>query len=258
MTYSRTVSDFTSNNDNCKGWLYRPDNVKTPGVIIMAHGFAAESSFKLTDFAEHFVSAGLCVYLFDYRSFGESSGQPRQNVNPFAQLKDWHAAIEHVKNFDDIDQDNIILFGTSFSGGHVISLAAKRRDISAIISQVPFVSGLSSMSMMSLTWILKASWFGLLDLFSSLLLNKPYLVKVYGKPDDRFAIMQTQESQSGYESLVPKESKWINQVPAKVLLMVPFYSPTSAAKQITCPALIIAANQDSLVPINAVIRTQTR
>jgi len=40
-----------------------------------------------------------------------------------------------------------------------------------------------------------------------------------------------------------------------VLLLIPFYSPASVAKKITCPALIIAAKQDSLVPVNDVIKT---
>jgi len=255
VSYSRTVSDFKLAKETCRGWFYRPDDKVSPGVIIMAHGFAAESSFKLPEFADHFVKAGWCVYLFDYRSFGESSGMPRQNVNPFAQLQDWHAAIEHIKCFDRIDTDNLILFGTSFSGGHVISLAAKRSDIRAIIAQVPFVSGLSSMFMMPLGWLLKASVLGLKDVLSSIFLKRSYSVKVYGSPTDDFAIMQTPESLNGYESLISNGSQWINQVPAKILLMIPFYMPAIEAKMIDCPALIIAAQHDSLVPIKAVIKT---
>ena len=255
VSYSRTISDFTSDKETCRGWFYRPDKIVSPGVIIMAHGFAAESSFKLPEFAERFASNGWGVYLFDYRSFGESSGMPRQNVNPFTQLRDWQAAIEHVKCFERIDTDNIILLGTSFSGGHVMSLAAKRSDIRAIIAQVPFVSGLSSMFMMPIGWILKAGVLGLRDVLSSIFLNRTYSVKVYGSPKDDFAIMQTPESLNGYESLIPNGSQWINQVPAKILLMIPFYIPAITPRKIDCPALIIAAQHDSLVPVEAVIKT---
>ena len=43
--------------------------------------------------ARRFVEAGYAVYLFDYRNFGDSEGQPRHWVDPFRHLKDWDAAI---------------------------------------------------------------------------------------------------------------------------------------------------------------------
>jgi alpha/beta superfamily hydrolase len=42
----------------------------------MAHGFGAERTFGLEPFAERFAEAGLATFLFDYRCFGDSEGEP--------------------------------------------------------------------------------------------------------------------------------------------------------------------------------------
>lgn len=51
--------------------FYRPKNIKKPGVIIMAHGFAALRQFKLLQYAQRFAQAGYAVVVFDYRCWGE-------------------------------------------------------------------------------------------------------------------------------------------------------------------------------------------
>ena len=43
-----------------------------------------------------------------------------------------------------------------------------------------------------------------------------------------------------------------NQVPAKIFTMMGAYNPTAGAHLVACPALVIAAEQDSLVEIGLV------
>ena len=73
---------FNSGSDQCVGDLYLPQGIESPPVIVMAHGFAGERSFQLPVFAEMFCSQGVAVFLFDYRTFGDSEGIPRQWVHP--------------------------------------------------------------------------------------------------------------------------------------------------------------------------------
>jgi alpha-beta hydrolase superfamily lysophospholipase len=54
----------------------------------MAHGFAAEKTFGLAAYAERFAAEGIAVYVFDYRCFGDSDGQPRNLVSPSRHLQD--------------------------------------------------------------------------------------------------------------------------------------------------------------------------
>lgn len=253
----KTDSDFTSQGQRCSGWLFMPQTIKKPPVVIMGHGFAAEKTFRLPAFAQRFVGNGMAVYMFDYRTFGDSQGRPRNNVNPFHHGEDWDAAIRHVKQLNQIDANRIALWGSSFAGGHVICAAARHHDITAIVSQVPFVDGMASMIMASPLDLVKALCAGLWDVLKSALTGEPYCVKAVGKPGE-FAAMNTEESWPGYTGLIPAGSRWQNSIPAKIFLMIPFYSPLIKASKVACPALIIAAKNDSLIPVKAVRWTARR
>jgi len=151
-TYEISTVMFPCNDLKCEAFFYLPRKTdRLPPVIIMAHGFAAQKDFGLDKFAVKFTESGYAVFMFDYRSFGGSEGEPRNLVSPTRHLEDWDGAIEYViKNLGDkVDVNNIALWGSSFSGGHVIVTAAKsaRKDhIKAVISQVPFLSALSSVA----------------------------------------------------------------------------------------------------------------
>jgi cephalosporin-C deacetylase-like acetyl esterase len=90
----------------------------------MAHGFGGQREMRLPAFAEHFAARGLAVPVFDYRCFGASDGMPRNWIDPRRHLADCHAAIEHARSLRDVDGSRLGLWGTSFSGGHVLATAA--------------------------------------------------------------------------------------------------------------------------------------
>ena len=138
-------TDFIAKRVRCDGELLLPHNANKPPVVIMAHGMGAQKDFKLQDFASRFIDENVAAFLFDYRTFGKSDGEPRQLVDPIHHVEDWHAAIAHIRTLKEIDANRIALWGSSFSGGHVIMCAAKDHDIAAVVSQIPFVSGLSSL-----------------------------------------------------------------------------------------------------------------
>ena len=144
--FTRTDSDFMSHGVRCSGWLYVPTGKQKPAVVVMAHGFGAEKTFGLEWYAERFAQNGLAVYVFDYRNFGGSDGQPRNLVEPKRHNEDWINALAHVRRLPQVDPKRIGLWGTSFSGGHVIVTAARDQNVRAIVSQVPFVDGRASLT----------------------------------------------------------------------------------------------------------------
>ncbi len=85
-------SDFNSRGVRCDGDLYLPEGVNKPPVVIMAHGMAAQKDFRLPAYAERFVEKNMAAFLFDYRTFGKSDGEPRQMVDPDLHVQDWQAA----------------------------------------------------------------------------------------------------------------------------------------------------------------------
>ena len=130
MNFTKTRSDFISEKIRCAADLYLPTSVNKPPIVIMAHGLGAERSFGLPAYAEYFANEGMAVLLFDYRCFGDSDGEPRQLVNPTHHLQDWRAAIQHTYLISNLDTSRIALWGSSYSGGHVVVTAEKEPKIS--------------------------------------------------------------------------------------------------------------------------------
>ena len=91
--------------------------------VVLAHGFGGTVDSGLMPYAERFAAAGLDALAFDYRHFGASAGEPRQLVSVPRQLEDYAAAIAFARGLDGVDPDRIVVWGTSFSGGHVVEVA---------------------------------------------------------------------------------------------------------------------------------------
>ncbi|MBU1212796.1 MAG: alpha/beta hydrolase [Alphaproteobacteria bacterium] len=125
-----------------RGWHYTPDSGAGPWpTIIMAHGFSAVKEMYLDRFAELFATAGLASVVFDNRNFGASDGQPRQEIDPWQQVADYRDAITYAQSLDQTDAERIGVWGSSYSGGHVLMVSAIDRRIKCVVSQVPLISG---------------------------------------------------------------------------------------------------------------------
>ena len=244
-------SDFLSDNVRCDGDLYLPAGITNPPVVIMAHGLGGQKDFRLEAFAKRFVEKQMAVFLFDYRTFGKSDGEPRQLVDPVRHVEDWRAAIAHIRTLSEIDNTRIALWGSSFSGGHVIKCASEDKEIRAVVSQVPFVSGWSSMQLKSFSDIFLASMYGTYDAIKSFLYLSPHYSPLLAQPGS-FAAMNTEDSYDGYMSVVPEESTWENKMQSRGFLKMTFYSPWSKADQIKAPTLVMPGRHDSLIPLDAV------
>jgi len=245
---------FYSHGSKCEADLITPDGAGPFPCVLMGHGFAAQRDFGLEPFARNLVEAGAAVFRFDHRGFARSEGLPRQWVSPRRHLQDWHCALSHVRQLAQVDSRRIGLWGTSFSGGHVLVVAAQDRRVRAVSSQVPFVSGVSALRNMSLGQILRLSLAGLRDLFQSISGGPAYRLPVIGKPGEA-ALLNTAECEPGFWALVPEDSAWENATPARIALTVAMYSPMRFAGDIACPVLMVAGSQDSLIPLRAVQRT---
>lgn len=249
--FTKIESSFKSNGTTCRGDLYLPNGTEKPPIVIMGHGFAAERSFGLFPFAERFLKAGVATFLFDYRTFGDSDGAPRQFVDPTRHLQDWQAAIAYIRTLSQIDSSRIALWGSSFGGGHVLVSAARDQGITAVIAQVPFVDSITTIQKLGLKFMLQGTPHGLRDLGHMLMGRKPHHIKVIGHPHE-FAAMNTPESYSGYSAIIPEGSNWENKCPARILFTYSLYRPLSAVGRITCPTLLMASTNDSLIAPKAV------
>jgi hypothetical protein len=138
----RTDIEFDAEGVTLRGWHYVPDGATGPvPTIVMAHGFSAVKEMYLDSFAEVFSAAGLGALVFDNRNFGASDGEPRQEIDPWEQVRDYRHAITYALTLDAVDGERIGLWGSSYSGGHVLVLGAIDRRVRCVACQVPLISG---------------------------------------------------------------------------------------------------------------------
>jgi uncharacterized protein len=141
----RSDVEFDAAGTTLRGYLYVPDEGETPfPVVVMCHGFSGVKEL-LIPFAERFVAAGLAVLLYDHRNTGTSDGLPRQDIDPVAQIRDMRHAITWCQLQGQLDADRIGIWGTSYSGGHVLAVAASDRRVKCVVSQVPLVKGIDNL-----------------------------------------------------------------------------------------------------------------
>jgi pimeloyl-ACP methyl ester carboxylesterase len=250
---------FASQGDTCVGYQLRPADAQRLPAIIMASGLGGQISVLLRPFAERFARRGLAVCLFDYRGFGNSTGAPRSYVHPWRHLQDWEAAVQAVQDDSTIDRDRIGLWGTSFSGGHVVVTAAQHPEVRAIVAQVPFADGVSAAKASDVRDTLRYSLAVLRDAWSTITRRGPHYIAISGAPGTT-AVMNQQDTWEFFVNNVPEshQDPAENECPARILAMVPFYRPTKYAPRAQCPALVIAAERDSLIPIASVERMANR
>ncbi|MFC4541367.1 alpha/beta hydrolase [Halosolutus amylolyticus] len=247
----QTPISFSSSGTTCRGALYAPTGVDEPPIVVLAHGFGGERTWRLPAFARRFAERDVAALVFDYRTFGDSDGTPRNLISPRRHLEDWRAAVAHVRSRPDVDGNRIALWGTSFSGGHVVATAVRDPDISAIVAQVPFTDGLATTGALvrrgGASYVRGAIAGAARDLARATLGRGPYYVPIVGDPD-AFAALNTPDAKPGFESIVPDDATFRNECPGRILATVPSYRPIAAADGVSCPSFVVEAAQDTIVP----------
>jgi len=251
---------FPSGNGECVGDLYLPEGASAASrapVVILAHGIAGQRSFGLAPFARRFAACGVAALVFDYRNFGGSPGEPRGLVSPSRHVEDYLAAMAFARTHPLLDGSRVVLWGTSFSGGHVLAAAATRPDgLRGVISQIPFVSGVASTLVYPLRYHLPAIFLGVLDRVRARLgLSR---LRVAVTRDRGLSLLASPDSHAGYSALIPPEMEGPGRVPAGVFLSVLTYHPGRLARRVEVPTLLLVAGEDAICPAGAARRTARR
>lgn len=239
---------FDSGGERCAAWLYRPEDAEGDvPCVVMAHGWTGVRVQRLDAFAERFRDAGLAALVFDYRHFGDSEGEQRQLLDINRQHEDWAAAIAHARSLDGVDPDRIVIWGTSFSGGHVMATAARDHRIAAVIAQVPFADGLVNLPKLGVRHALRLTREGLRDQIGALRGRPPHMVDSVGPPGS-LSVMNSPDAEPGFRAISPPGYEWPNEAPARITLRLASYRPGRRAKEIRCPILFCIGDRDVTTP----------
>jgi dienelactone hydrolase len=249
--------EFESDGERCAAWLYLPESGKSAPVIVMAHGLGGIRTMRLDAFAERYCAEGYACLVFDYRHFGDSSGQPRQLLSIRRQLEDWKNSVECARRCSGVDGSKVIVWGTSFSGGHVLRTAATVPNIAGVMAQCSFTNGLASSTTLPPLSRLKVAALAFADVLTMPLRKTPVMVDLAGYPGAP-ALMATQDAVEGTERLKPADSDIPGSVAARVGLAITTYSPGRSASRISCPALVIACLKDTVAPVERTLKYGTQ
>lgn len=251
-TMERINVRFASGDDICDAWLYLPCGAskenKAP-VIVMAHGLGGEKTVRLGAYAERFCGEGFACLVFDYRFFGDSSGEPRYLLDIPSQLDDWRAAIAFARSRDEIDAEKVIVWGTSFAGGHVIVTASDDRRVLAAIAQCPFTDGLASGTTIDWGNTLKITFRAFRDLLAKVLNRPSVRVPTAGAPGET-ALMNSADALEGTNALNAASGRDNNPVlvPARIALQIVRHRPGKLASKVLCPILFCVCEHDTVAP----------
>ena len=112
------------------GWFI--PHTKSKDAIIVMHGYPADKADLLP--VAMFLNKKYNVFLFDFRSFGQSEG--KYTTAGFKEVKDLEGAIGFLKQEKKIR--NIGAFG--FSLGGAVALMSKNNEIKAIVADSSYAS----------------------------------------------------------------------------------------------------------------------
>lgn len=251
-----------SGRSTVAGTLVRPEDGPLPPVVVMAHGFGARRTWGLPAFAEVFAEHGIAALAFDYRGFGDSTGGPRGAISSRRQRADYRAAIDYVREREDLDGEAVGLWGMSYSGGHVVALAADA-DVQAVVATVPFTDGLAVASHFlqraGLSYASRLASATLGDLLARALDRDPHYVPIVGEGEE-FGVLAAPGAYRGYREMIPQEERedWQNRTAARVFLEIPFNRPVAVAPAVDAPVFVLQATDDRIVPPETIDRLVTR
>ncbi|WP_043635414.1 alpha/beta hydrolase [Nonomuraea candida] len=244
----RTKVSFTSDGVRCAGYLYLPAGSGPAPCVVLCHGFSGTMD-RLFDYAERFAAEGFAALVFDYRSFGESDGEPRQLPDMGGQLADVRAAVAYVRGHERVDPGRVLLWGNSLGGAHAITVAADDPRIAAVVAQIPFNGFPKKVEGRSTGETLRLLGAIVRDALRGGLGMSPYYIPMVGRPGE-LAVTATPEADRHIQTLTGGQTtSWRNSVAPRGLLQMMRYRPAAAAARLACPLLVCVAAEDRETPL---------
>ncbi len=253
----RTTVTFDVHGTPVEAWAYAPaDSAGPVPVVVLGHGLGYVKSAGLDAFARRFTGAGYAALAFDYRSFGGSGGEPRQVLSVKCQLEDWDAAIAFARTLPGVDPGRVVVWGTSFGGGHALTLA-RRDDLAAAIAQCPFTDGIASLRVVPTVTSLKVTWVALRDLVARLFRRAPVYVAGSGAAGST-ALMTAPDAEPAMRALTTEAPDFENRMAGRAAVEVMLYGPGRKVKAIRTPVLAAVCDRDTVAPAPTATRQLAR
>ena len=257
----KDISFKTTDGTTLRGWHYMPDASGKHPTIVMAHGFSAVKEMYLDKYAEEFAKAGFASVVYDNRNLGASDGEPRQELDPWLQVRDYSDAITFAQSLEQTDPLRIGVWGSSYSGAHVLVVAAVDRRVKCVVSQVPAISGSQGFRR-----LVRADFIAPLeaqlhaDRASRAAGDAPAMVPVVAADPMAPSALPTADSYKWFtETAAARAPSWRNEVTLRTIEYAFGYEPGAYINLISpTPLLLIVAVKDHLAVSDLAIAAYER
>ncbi len=233
-------------------WLVTPSSPPPWPAVVMAHGWAAVKEMNLDYVAAACCDAGLAALVFDHRGFGGSEGL-RADIDPWTQIDDYGAALDAAERLDGVDADRLAVWGTSYSGGHVLCVAERDPRVLAAVAQVPTISGGEATRRRGgrperpLPRYVPAAGVGDRVVDAGDAVREP--IHPSELPPAPAGEYPDAERWRFYADLPPERRRtWRNRVTSRSLDRYAAYEPGASMPAVTVPLLVILAEADTITP----------
>lgn len=222
------------------GWLVTPDTAGPHPLIVMTHGLSALIDLGLAGYAEAFAAVGFACLAYDHRNWGRSGGWPRHESDPWAQVADMRDAVSFARTLPGVDPERIGLWGTSYSGGHVLTVAAVDPRVRCVVSQVPFVYGAQNFDL----WVPEGERTATLQVLAAdrdaRARGTPPLVRQVATPGSEV---------EAWAAKVDAEGIYPGVITLRSLDVLRTYEPGMLTGRIAAPLMVIVADRDTTNPV---------
>ncbi len=258
----RNIEFRASDGVTLRGWFYSPDGISGPApTIVMAHGFSAVKENYLDRFAEVFSAAGLAALVYDNRNLGESDGEPRQEIDPWDQINDYRDAITFAQSLPEVDAERIGIWGSSYSGAHVLVVGAVDRRVKCVTAQVPLISGhRNARRLIRADLIAAVQGMCEQDRVDRYQGKAPGMIAVVSNDPAVPCALPTADSYDWFtETAKLRAPNWRNETTLKSVEMFLEYEPGAYLEYISpTPALLVVAKGDHLTVVDEALAAYNR
>ncbi|MDR3384066.1 alpha/beta hydrolase [Cupriavidus basilensis] len=243
--------EFALGGDRIRGTFYLPAGTSGPiPAVVLAHGWSMVAGGDLEDYAATVVGAGMAALTFDFRRLGRSDGQPRQEIDPAWQIEDFRAAISYVRSRPEVDRERIGIWGSSYSGGHALVVAAIDKRVKCVVSQVPTIDGYAAgqrRMRYDKAQVLQAAFER--DREARFAGQSPVTLRMIDANPEAAVAYPGHDSYDYMGTQARRCPSWVNEVTLRSLELARTYMPGAYIQRIApTPLLMIVAIGDGLTP----------
>jgi hypothetical protein len=245
--------EFVSEGVLLRGWLLLPEGAGPhPGVVVTGGFGGVKEVFLAHDYPQVFCDAGLAVLVYDHINCGASEGLPRRELDPIKQQRGYKDAITFLAAHPGVDAERIGIWGTSYSGGHVLAVGAADRRVRCVVSQAMTISGRDNT-------IARNTPAQVVDLHRRLAEDR--LGQARGEPPVVVQAFADDSDTVAYMTKLPEEHRgpWRNEITLRSWEHYAEYEPAAFIERISPrPLLMIVPTGDTMTPASDALAAYER